>query len=379
MPKLSRQQGALGITAVALALCLASLALAPRAGAYVYWTNSSGDSIGRAKLDGSVVIRSFIPDVAFPEDVAVDGAHIYWTSNVGGAIGRAKLNGSGIDDAFVNGSGEADGVAVDAGHIYWTNRTKNTIGRAKLDGTGVDQSFIEGAREPLRIAVDAHHIYWTNRETNTIGRAKLDGSAASQSYISTLGVPLGVAVDADHVYWVNANITPDFQGTIGRAKLDGTGVDQFFTTSAIAPGFGFLSGVAVDAGHLYWADFSFSSVVRSNIDGTGVDIDFISGASFPVGVAVDARPLPPDTPPETTITKRPPNKSKKRQVKFRFTASEPGASFRCKLDRRPFRPCNSPHKLRHLKRGRHTFKVRAVDAAGNADPSPARDKFKIKR
>lgn len=377
MPRLRRHRVALGIAA-ALTLCLASLALAPRAGAYVYWTNSSGDSIGRAKLDGSVVIRSFIPDISFPEDIAVDAGHIYWTSSAGGAIGRAKLDGTGVDHAFVTGSGETDGVAVDGSYIYWTNRTESKIGRAKIDGTGVDQGFIS-ADVLGDVAVDAGHIYWTDRDTRTIGRANLNGSSVDPSFVETLGLPHSVAVDAGHLYWVATNPNPPFEGAVGRANLDGTEVEQVFTSSAIALGTGLMSGLAVDAENLYWADFSIRSVVRSNVDGTGVDVGFIGGADFPVGVAVDARPLPPDTPPETTITKRPPNKSKKRKFKFKFVASTPVATFQCKLDRQPFRSCSSPHKLRRLQRGRHVFKVRAVDATGNADPSPARDKFKIKR
>ena len=31
------------------------------------------------------------------------------------------------------------------------------------------------------------------------------------------------------------------------------------------------------------------------------------------------------------------------------------------------------------KKGKHKFKVRAIDAAGNTDPSPAKDKFKVVR
>ncbi len=333
MPRLGPQRAALGIVATALALWLAGLALAPRADAYVYWTNSGADSIGRAKLDGSNAIRGFITNVAYPEDIAVDAAHIYWTSNAGGAIGRAKLNGTGVDDAFVTGSGETDGVAVDADHIYWTNRSESKIGRARIDGTGVDQSFIS-ADVLGDVAVDADHIYWTDRDAQTVGRARIDGSAIEQSFVETLGLPHSLAVDARHLYWVATNPNPPFfEGAVGRAKLDGTGVVQVFTSSAIAPGTGLMSGLTVDAESLYWADFSIRSIVRSDIDGTGVDVGFIGGAEFPLDVAVDDRPLPPGAPPETTITKRPPNKSKKRKAKFKFVASTPTATFQCKLDR----------------------------------------------
>jgi len=33
--------------------------------------------------------------------------------------------------------------------------------------------------------------------------------------------------------------------------------------------------------------------------------------------------------------------------------------------------------MKHLDEGKHKFKVRATDAAGNTDPTPAKDKFKV--
>ena len=62
-----------------------------------------------------------------------------------------------------------------------------------------------------------------------------------------------------------------------------------------------------------------------------------------------------------------------------FTATGAPASFECKLDKKPFKPCKSPKKLKRLKKGKHKFKVRAIDPAGNTDPSAAKDKFKVVR
>ncbi len=88
--------------------------------------------------------------------------------------------------------------------------------------------------------------------------------------------------------------------------------------------------------------------------------------------------LPVDvSPPETTIDKSPKRKTEKTKAKFRFSSSEPDSSFECKFDRRDFAPCASPRKYKHLKPKRHKFKVRATDAAGNTDPSPAKAKFRV--
>jgi hypothetical protein len=80
-------------------------------------------------------------------------------------------------------------------------------------------------------------------------------------------------------------------------------------------------------------------------------------------------------PPETTITKQPKDKTSKDRVTYRFTSDEEGSTFECKIDKKPYKPCTSPKKFK-AKDGKHKFKVRATDAAGNVDPTPDRDKFK---
>lgn len=82
-------------------------------------------------------------------------------------------------------------------------------------------------------------------------------------------------------------------------------------------------------------------------------------------------------PPDTTISKGAPNKTHKTKVKFKFISSERGSTFECKLDNKPFKSCASPRKVKHLDESKHKFKVRAIDAALNADPTPAKDKFKV--
>ena len=79
--------------------------------------------------------------------------------------------------------------------------------------------------------------------------------------------------------------------------------------------------------------------------------------------------------PDTSFIKKAPKRFFKQKVKFKFVSTEPGARFKCRLDNLPWRSCSSPFKY-GVKRGKHRLLVRAVDAAGNADRSPARFKFK---
>jgi DNA-binding beta-propeller fold protein YncE len=83
-------------------------------------------------------------------------------------------------------------------------------------------------------------------------------------------------------------------------------------------------------------------------------------------------------PPETTITKKPKRRTGKRKAKFKFESDEPGSTFECKLDKKGFKPCGPPFKKK-VKRGKHKFKVRAIDPAGNVDSTPAKRKWKVKK
>ena len=185
---------------VGLLLLTASLALAARAEAFVYWAhpgdvNGSPAGIERANLDGSGVEESFIPDARRDAGrVAVDGEHVYWgrpwparsrapTSTAAGVdlnfiplevrpeafagVGgrrRARLlergarvcgwrrqsdaptwTAAALTRTHHRQRGAACGLAVDGEHIYWERRRWRgvmSIARANLDGTGVDQSFI---------------------------------------------------------------------------------------------------------------------------------------------------------------------------------------------------------------------------------------------
>jgi 3-deoxy-D-arabino-heptulosonate 7-phosphate (DAHP) synthase len=77
------------------------------------------------------------------------------------------------------------------------------------------------------------------------------------------------------------------------------------------------------------------------------------------------------TAPDTTITAAPPATSTSSSASFSFTATEAGSSFACRLDASAFVACTSPQSYSGLANGSHSFQVRATDAAGNTDPTPA--------
>ena len=95
----------------------------------------------------------------------------------------------------------------------------------------------------------------------------------------------------------------------------------------------------------------------------------------------EPQPVPADdvdaTPPQTSVTKGPAARTRDSTPTFRFSSSEQASGFSCSLDRKRFMPCRNPYTARKLAPGRHTLRVVAVDSAGNDDPTPASDHFRI--
>jgi hypothetical protein len=88
------------------------------------------------------------------------------------------------------------------------------------------------------------------------------------------------------------------------------------------------------------------------------------------------------TPPGTGILAGPPATVGPGELVFEFFGSDNATpvlqlAFECAVNAGPFEPCSSPESVQGLEPGTYTFRVRAVDLAGNADPTPATYPFTI--
>jgi hypothetical protein len=84
------------------------------------------------------------------------------------------------------------------------------------------------------------------------------------------------------------------------------------------------------------------------------------------------------TAPETVLDEAPPPRVGVEPISLTFHApDEPDARFECALDDAGFAPCESPWMIAALADGPHMGLVRALDVAGNADPSPARAEWTV--
>jgi len=120
-------------------------------------------------------------------------------------------------------------------------------------------------------------------------------------------------------------------------------------------------------------------------DGFGDGAEVLAGsnprsrASTPAGPPAPPPVIPPVTPqppadttaPNTTINSGPAGTTTSSSASLGFSSSESGSAFQCKLDSGSWVSCISPKSYRGLTGGSHTFSVKAIDAAGNSDASPA--------
>ncbi len=121
-------------------------------------------------------------------------------------------------------------------------------------------------------------------------------------------------------------------------------------------------------------------------DGFGDGAEVLAGtdpldpASTPAGPPAPTPPpvvVPPVTPPtdttapNTTISSGPSGATTSTSASIGFSSTERGSTYKCSLDSGSWSSCTSPKSYSGLAVGAHTFSVKATDAAGNTDASPA--------
>lgn len=162
----------------------------------------------------------------------------------------------------------------------------------------------------------------------------------------------------------------ELQSFLGETEADGSGSWK-------------LSYASIPGGTIVAA-------TQTNVNGGTSELAVATAAADPssgdgckdaLPAAMCALPQPPPPSPDITaptakITKAPKAKSSSTTAKFKFKANEAGSRFECKLDKGKFKKCKSPKTYKKLKPGKHVFKVRAIDKAGNVG-KPAKRKFTV--
>jgi Ca2+-binding RTX toxin-like protein len=115
--------------------------------------------------------------------------------------------------------------------------------------------------------------------------------------------------------------------------------------------------------------------VADSVD-CGDGFDTVVADRSDVLVGCESVSLPP---PETNPIVGPQKVKKGKKPAFTFGSPAAGAQFECAIDAGPYKPCESPFhvKTNKLPAGKHTLSVRAIQPAGNADPTPSTFRFKV--
>lgn len=166
---------------------------------------------------------------------------------------------------------------------------------------------------------------------------------------------------------------PDTTITAEPPALSNTTTATFSFTSTDAPS---TFECALDG-----AAFSSCSSPRSFTGLTDGSHTFATRATDPDG-NTDATPAQAtwniDTvAPDTTIDTGPTGLVGSTDASLSFSSSDSGAIFECSLDDDTYTSCASPLEYSALGQGAHVFRVRAIDTAGNADPSAASRVWRI--
>jgi len=191
-------------------------------------------------------------------------------------------------------------------------------------------------------------------------------------------------------------VTPDF--TYGPANLDNAGGAVCYAAIDCISWGNFTGSLPSAAGTPAPSVPEIQSLTRTILRGCTTALDApddtnVSSADFGITATPTPRPnaaLPTErlcgdnVAPNTKFKPKPKKKLKIKQgqkrakVKVKFVSSESGSSFQCKLDKKKYKSCKSPLKLK-LKKGKHKLLVRAIDGGGNVDPTPAKATFKVKK
>ena len=196
------------------------------------------------------------------------------------------------------------------------------------------------------------------------------------------------------------------RATDGSANTDPTPASRSFTVDTVAPDTTISSGPSGPIASTS-ASFTFESTEAGSSVMCRLDLDAFSACSSPMAYTglsegthnfsvyatdgafnFDDSPaighfIVDTMPPNTTIDFGPVGVTNDATPTFGFHSpfhsgdptTVPG--FQCKVDRAAYASCSSAKTTGRLAQGTHTFYVRAVDGAGNADPTPGARTFTV--
>lgn len=175
-----------------------------------------------------------------------------------------------------------------------------------------------------------------------------------------------------------ANATPSNSATVNWTLTFGSAVTGVSASNFTLSGAG-ATGASIGAPSTGNGGLSWNVPVTTGSDGIlTLNLANATGLSAAISTTlpyVGQSYTMDKTPPDTTITVNPASLTTSTSASFEFTGADTGGTgvegFEVSLDAGGYASGTSPQNYSSLADGSHTFRVRAVDAAGNADSTPA--------
>ena len=280
------------------------------------------------------------------------------TVSPAGSLTVTAFNTLSVQTAFLN----AGTVTVDGGQIDGAGSLTQTGGLTTVAAGGVLDKNVNLQGGVLRGDGTVASI---QNSGGTVEPGASPGTlSVTGAFVQGAGATLRAEIAGTSAY--------DRLSVAGAATLDGT--LAIVTAAAFTPPLTSTFGIVTAASR----SGQFASITGT-VKGTRRYKPTYHAAGLTLCVADIARTTcGPDTkPPQTTLTAGPRGSTRAKTATFRFKSSETGSTFKCKLDKGPWTTCRSPKTYRSLRKGAHTFQVRAKDKAGNVDATPAKRSWRV--
>ena len=293
-------------------------------------------------------------------------------------------------------SGSADALLLDAGFgQQLTVRSSGPRFACDIRGATLRDSFCistgpGGRGAGMSLAGTTDFTYLRNVTAVASGAASAGlsvegsaGGAASVTGYNVIAAGSGVDIISQSDSTALASIDLDHSNFATRSTIG---------SYSFAPAPGLASNqteppLFVDAANGNYHEADESPTIERGTLSAGLSSEDVDGEprfqGFNIDIGADEYvpgPQPADVnPPDTKILDGPVGRTSHHRARFKFGTSEPaGATIMCSLDGAAYKPCESPKGYR-VKPGAHTFRVYSIDAAGNVDPTPDQQSWRVKR
>jgi 6-phosphogluconolactonase (cycloisomerase 2 family) len=337
-------------------------------GKHLYVVGATDDSVAVFSRDSSSGKLSFLE---FQDDgvggvdgldqttgvaVSPDGAHVYASSLTDSAVAAFSRE---RDLTTPQTTGFAGPAATTTDNTPAFTFSSDDLLFARFE-CRVDLGPFESCTSPFTsfALADGPHRFQV-RALDTAGN--VDQTPAESNFTVDTTAPATTVTGGPAGTTADSTPSFEFSANDGGASF-ACRVDSAAFSACASP---FTSAALADGSHRFQVR---ATDAAGNVEATPADANFTVDTSGPAVV-------PDTTAPDTELTSEPTAqltaKKKTAKASFAFAASEAGSRFECRLDSASFSACTSPENLA-LKVGAHTFRVRAIDAAGNVDFSAAK-------